>query len=275
MKSRFISGSKRILITGCAGSIGSELARQLYKNNKIYGLDFNEMGLHELKTELGIPVRVGDIRNKETLRDIFDDFKPEYVFHAAAYKSVDMLQYVPEEAVTTNILGTMNMLYYAKVYEVKKFITISTDKAVNPKSVMGASKLMCEMMTRNAGYTAVRFGNVLGSRGSLIQIWERQINRGEPITITDEKMMRYFMTIPEAVSLVIKASKIGKGGETICFEMGNPVSIKELAEEIIQKLGRDIEIQTIGNRGGEVMEEYLMTAEEKTKAIKMGDFYVL
>ena len=268
---------KCILISGMAGTIGSELARQLYRENKLYGLDLNEMGLHALKTELGIPVRVGDIRDKETLRNVFEDFKPQYVFHAAAYKSVDMMEYVPEEAISTNVQGTQNILEYAKIHEVEKFIYISTDKVVNAKSIMGKTKSLGETMTVNSGkgYITVRFGNVLGSRGSLLEIWERQINQGKPITVTDERMMRYFMTIPEAVNLVIKAAEIGKGGEIICFEMGNPVNIMELAERIVKQLGRHIPIEITGNRGGEVLEEQLMSEEEKKVAIRQGEFLII
>src|SRR3990167_3013823 len=224
--------NKRVLVTGASGSIGSELCRQLYKTNKLYALDLNEMGLHALKRELGVPVRVGDIRNRETLRNVFDDFRPQAVFHAAAYKSVDLMEYVPEEAIYTNVAGTLNVLDYCKIYEVEKMVFISTDKVVNAKSIMGKTKSLGETMTVNSGYVAVRFGNVLGSRGSLMEIWERQINEGQPLTITDPAMTRFFMTIPEACSLVLEAAKIGKGGEVICFEMGRPVSILKLAQEI-------------------------------------------
>ena len=265
----------RILLTGMAGSIGSELARQLCKKHKVYGLDIDEMGLHKLKMELGVSVRVGDIKNRETLRNVFDDFRPQIVYHAAAYKSVDMMEYVPEEAIYTNVIGTLNVLDYAKIFEVEKFVYISTDKVVNAKSIMGKTKSLGETMTVNSGYVAVRFGNVLGSRGSLLEIWERQINQGQPITITDEKMERYFMTIQEAVSLVIKASEIGQPREIVCFEMGRPVKILELAKEITQRLGRDIPIKVIGNRGGEVIQERLMTEEEKLIVKKRGEFYVI
>lgn len=274
IKTLFTLGS-RILVTGGAGSIGSELVRQLCKKNKVYVLDIDEMGLHSLKLETGVDVRVGDIRDRETLRNVFDDFRPQIVFHCAAYKSVDMMEYVPSEAIQTNVIGTLNVLDYAKIYEVKKFIYISTDKVVNAKSIMGKTKSLGETMTVNLGYTAVRFGNVLGSKGSLLEIWERQINENKPITITDEKMKRYFMTIPEAVNLVLEAVKIGKGGEVICFEMGKPVSILKVAEEIIKKLGRDIPIKIIGNRGGEVLEEKLMTEEEKKTAKRKGMFWII
>src|SRR3990167_1112256 len=267
----------RILITGAAGSIGSELVRQLHKNNKLYILDLNEMGLHELITELKVPGRVGDIRNRDTLRNVFDDFRPQTVFHAAACKSVDMMEYAPYEAISTNVVGTLNMLEYSKIYEVDKFVYVSTDKVVNAKSIMGVTKLLSERMVKNSGkgFIVVRFGNVLGSRGSLMEIWERQINQGKPITITDERMERYFMTIQEAVNLVIKASKIGKGGETILFEMGNPIKIIELAKMLIKQLGRDIPIEVIGNRGGETFKEKLMTLEEERVAKRVGEFYVI
>lgn len=269
--------NKRILVTGAAGSIGSEICRQLYKENKVYALDFNEMGLHKLKRDLGVATRVGDVRNRETLRNVFDDFKPQIVFHAAAYKSVDMMEYVPEEAINTNVLGTLNVLDYSKIYGVERFVFISTDKVVNAKSIMGKTKSLGETMTVNSGkgYIAVRFGNVLGSRGSLLEIWEEQINAGKAITITDPNMMRFFMTIPEAVNLVLEAVNLGKGGEVICFEMGKPVSILSLAQEIIQKLGREIPIEIIGNRGGEVLEEKLMTEEEAKTAVRVGQFYVI
>ena len=270
-------GNKRILITGGAGTVGSELTRQLYKRNKLYLLDINEMGLHELKTDLGVPVRVGDIRNRETVKDVFDDFRPQVVFHAAAYKSVDMMEYSPREATSTNVDGTANVLDYAKIYSTERFIFLSTDKVVNAASVMGQTKKLGETMTVNSGkgFIAVRFGNIMGSRGSLIEIWERQINQGKPITVTDDRMKRYFMTKEEAVNLVIEAAKIGEGGEVICFDIGKPVNIRQLAEELVKKLGRDISIENIGNRGGEVLEERLMTIEEEGRAIKKGKFFII
>jgi len=267
--------NKRILITGAAGSIGSELAKQLYKENKIYGLDIDEMRLHEVKRDLHIPVRVGDIRNKDTLRDVFSDFNPQIVFHAAAYKSVDMMEYVPQEAVSTNVNGTENVLYCSKVMEVEKFIFISTDKAVNAKSIMGKTKSLGETMTVNSGkgYIAVRFGNVIGSRGSVLEIWEKQLNERKPITVTDERMLRYFMTIEEAVSLVIEAARIGEGGEVICFDMKKPVKIIDLAARIAKELRGEIEVT--GIRPGEQLEEHLMTVEEEQRAIRKGNFFII
>lgn len=266
----------RILITGIAGSIGSELARQLHKKHKIYGIDINESELFYLMEELSIPARVGDIRDMETVRNVFDDFKPEIVYHAAAYKHVGTMEYAPLEAIKTNILGLYNVLQYSKIYETKKFVFISTDKAINSNSIMGATKRVGEIMVKNSGkgYVVVRFGNVLGSRGSLVPIWERQINQGKAITVTDERMTRYMMTIEEACGLVIKASEIGQGGEIILFEMGNPIKILDLAKELIQRLGRG-EVKVTGIRPGETLDEKLMLEEEKVKAIKKGQFWII
>lgn len=269
--------NKRILITGMAGSIGSELARQLYKHNKVYGVDINESELFCLTQELGIPGRVGDIREIETVRNIFDDFRPQIVYHAAAYKHVSPMEYTPLEAIKTNILGLYNILEYSKIYESQKFVFISTDKAINSNSIMGATKRVGEIMVKNSGkgFIVVRFGNVLGSRGSLIPIWQKQIEQGKGITVTDERMTRYMMTIEEAVSLVIKAGEMGKGGEIIMFEMGKPVKILELAKRLVNELGRDIPIKVTGIRAGETLEERLMTLEEEGKAIKKGKFYII
>ena len=266
----------RILITGAAGSIGSELVRQLAPNNKVYGLDTNETDLFDLVEETGIGYRVGDIRDENTVRDTFSDFKPEVVYHAAAYKHVTPMELFPLEAIKTNINGLYNVMHYSKVYPVKKFVFISTDKAVNPNSVMGATKRVGEIMIKNQGkgYVVVRFANVLGSRGSLIPIWERQIARGEPITVTHPYMERYFMTIPEAVNLVIEGSKIGKGGEIMVLDMGKPIKILDLAKEIISNLKRG-EVKITGTRPGESLNEKLMLEEEEAVAIKSGKFYII
>ena len=267
----------RILITGMAGSIGSELARQLYKKHKIYGIDINESQLFLLVNELNIPSRVGDIRDESTIRDIFDDFKPEIVYHAAAYKHVSPMEYTPLEAIKTNILGLYNVLYYSKIYKVKKFVFISTDKAINSYSIMGATKRVGEIMTKNSGkgFVAVRFGNVLGSRGSVIPIWQKQIDDNKPITVTDERMERYMMTIEEAVGLVIKAGEIGQGGEIIVMDMGRKVNILELAKGILRESRKDLPIKIIGIRPGETLDEKLMLEEEKSKAIKKGNFWII
>lgn len=268
---------KRILITGVAGSIGSELMRQLSERNKVYGIDINETGLFDLITDYGIAGRVGNIRDPDTVRDVFSDFKPQAVFHAAAYKHVTPMEWTPMEAIQTNIVGLQNVLHYAKVYPVEKFVFISTDKAINPNSVMGATKRLGEIMTKNQGkgFVVVRFGNVLGSRGSVIPIWQRQIDRGEPITVTDTDMERYFMTIEEAVYLVIQASRIGKGGEIIILDMGKQVKILDLAKKIIEDSRKDIPIKIIGRRPGEMLTEKLMLEEESARAIKKNGFYII
>ena len=249
---------KRILVAGGAGSIGSELVRQLAKDNKIFLLDTNESGTFDLTEELSqegywVKPRIGDIRNKETVADLFADFKPQIVFQAAAYKHVSPMEMYPEEAISTNINGTYNLLREAKRYEcLEKFVFVSTDKAVSSNSVMGATKRVGEIMVKNQGGIAVRFGNVMGSRGSVLPIWQRQIDQGKPLTITDRRMTRYMMTIPEAVGLVIEAAETGKGGEIFCLDMGKPVNIYDLAVEILGKAGKS-EIKEIGMRAGETL----------------------
>lgn len=270
---------KRILVAGGAGSIGSELVRQLAVNNKVFVLDSNESNAFDLTEELShegywVKPRIGDIRNKETVADLFEDFKPQFVFQAAAYKHVSPMEMYPEEAISTNIMGTYNLLREAKRYEcLEKFVFISTDKAVSSASVMGATKRVGEIMVKNQGGIAVRFGNVMGSRGSLIPIWQRQIDQGKPITITDKRMTRYMMTIPEAVGLVIEAAETGKGGEIFCLEMGKPVNIYDLAMEILGKSGSSVGVKEIGMRPGETLEERLWLSEEKPE--KLGNFYVI
>ena len=274
---------KRILVTGGAGSIGSELVRQLAVNNKVFILDFNETDTFDLYEELHheghwVHYRVGDVRNLDTVKDVFSDFKPQYVFHAAAYKHVTPMEIYPEEAVQTNIIGTLNVLKTARNLEcVEKFVYISTDKVIHANSVMGATKKVGEIMVKNSGkgFVAVRFGNVLGSRGSVIPFWQNQINRGKDITVTDERMERYFMSIDEACSLVIKAGEKGNGGETIVLDMGKRVNVLELAKEVINKSGRDVGIKMIGIRPGETIDEKLMTKEEEESAVKDGNFWIL
>lgn len=270
--------NKRILVTGGAGSIGSELVRQLAPNNKVFILDFNETGAFDLAEELKqdghwVEARVGDVRDRETVRDLFEDFKPEYVFHAAAYKHVTPMETYPLEAINTNIIGTHNVMHEAKRWEcLEKFVFISTDKVVNGESIMGATKKVGEIMVRNQGGIAVRFGNVLGSRGSVIPLWQNQINRGKPLTVTDSRMTRFMMTIPEAVNLVIEASQIGNAGECLILDMGEQVNILELAKKI---LGKEDGIKMIGIRPGETLDEKLMTLEEEQSATKKGRFYVI
>jgi FlaA1/EpsC-like NDP-sugar epimerase len=270
--------NKRCLVTGGAGSIGSELVRQLSKDNKVFVLDFNEIGVLNIINNKSIFGRVGDIRDKETVKDVFSDFKPQIVFHAAAYKSVDMMEGTPLEAIQTNIIGTYNMIDIARRWEcVEKFVFISSDKAIQSYSIMGATKRVGEIITKNQGkgYVAVRFGNVLGSRGSVIPIWQEQINQGKPITITDERMERYFMTIEEACELVIKAAEIGEGGEIMVMDMGERVNILDMAKSIIKETHKDIPIEIIGIRPGEVLVEELMTEEEKGRAKKIDKFWII
>jgi len=274
---------KRILITGGGGSIGSELVRQLCIHNKIFILDFNETATFDLTEELKqkgywVVCRIGDIRNKETVQDVFSDFKPQLVFHAAAYKHVTPMEWYPEEAVQTNILGTLNVLKAARNLEcIEKFVYISTDKAINSNSVMGATKKVGEIMVRNQGkgYVVVRFGNVLGSRGSVIPLWQSQIDRNEKLTVTDKRMTRYMMTIPQACELVVKATETGRGGEIFILEMGDPINILELAQKVISESGKDVGIKMIGIRPGETLTEKLMTEEEQKVAIKNDKFWII
>lgn len=274
--------NKKILITGGGGSIGSELVRQLCVQNKVFILDFNETATFDLTEELKqkghwVHCRVGDIRDKETVEDVFDDFQPQVVFHAAAYKHVTPMEWYPIEAIQANVLGTYNVLHSAKIHGVEKFVYISTDKAINSKSIMGITKRLGEVMVQNSGkgYLAVRFGNVLGSRGSVIPLWQRQIDNGEDLTVTHKDMTRYFMTIPEACELVIEAGENGKGGEIYILDMGNPVNVFQLASEILEKSGKKLGIKMIGIRPGETLSEKLMTEEEERTAIKQGKFYII
>ena len=270
--------NKRIIVTGCAGSIGSELCRQLCKNNKIFGIDSNESGFFDIQQETGIYGRVGDIRDEKTVFDIFSDFKPQVVFHAAAYKHVPLMERYPIEAISTNIMGLWNVIKEAKNWEcLEKFVFVSTDKVCSGNSIMGATKRLGEIIVKNQGkrFIVVRFANVLGSRGSIIPIWEKQINEGKNITITDKRMTRYMMSIEEAVSLVIMASEEGSGGEIFILDMGKPIKILDLAKEIIRKTGRNIPIDIIGIREGETLTEELMFEEEKKKAVKKGKYYII
>lgn len=266
---------KRILIPGGGGSIGSELVRQLSKDNKVYILDNNESGLFDICQETGASGRVGDIRDDRTVRDVFSDFKPQVVINAAAYKHVPLMEQFPLEAIQVNVLGTYNLIYYAGVYAVEKFVQISSDKAVNATSVMGQTKRLSETIAVNMGYTAVRFGNVWNSRGSVATIWQRQIANNEPLTVTDERMTRYVMSIEEAVGLVIEAAENAEAGQTWILDMGEPKSIMNLAAWEIEKSGKDLEIQIIGVRPGEVLEERLMSQEEEKRAIKKDRFWII
>ena len=271
--------NKRILIAGFSGSIGEELTRQLCKNNKVFGIDLDETRSFDLVQDLQdfwVKYRVGDIRNKDTVGDVFSDFKPQIVINAAAYKHVSPMEHYPREAVETNILGNLNLLEESIKWEcLEKYIFISTDKVVNASSIMGATKKVSEIIVKNQGGIVVRFGNVLGSRGSVIPIWQRQADKGEPLIITDSRMERFFMTIEEACGLVVEAIKIGQGGEIIILDMKQPINIKNLAEAIIERSGRDLGLKEIGIRPGEQLKEELMTTEERQRAIKQGKFWVI
>lgn len=274
--------NKRIVITGGAGSIGSEICRQLSANNKIFVLDSNESDTFDLTEHLKqegywVKPRVGDVRDMETVKDLFEDFKPQLVFHCAAAKHVSPNETYPLEAIRTNIIGTYNVLHQAKRYEcLEKMIYISTDKVVNANSVMGATKKVGEIMVKNAGGIVVRFGNVMGSRGSVIPIWQKQLDAGKPLTITDSRMERYMMTIPQACELVIKAAEEGKGGEIFIMDMGKRVNILSILTDMLKKVGDpEYPIEEIGIRPGETLDEKLMTQEEEKIAIKKDKFYII
>ncbi|MGE0568417.1 MAG: polysaccharide biosynthesis protein [Bacteroidia bacterium] len=272
-----------VLITGAAGSIGSELARQCFQFNpkKVYLLDQAESPLHELDLEFldlfgkeKYEVVLGDVRNEERMRNVFNSFKPDMVFHAAAYKHVPMMESNPSESVFTNVLGTKVCADLSVEFKVKKFVFISTDKAVNPTSVMGASKRIAEIYIQSLGansetqFITTRFGNVLGSNGSVIPRFKKQIQEGGPITITHPDITRYFMTIPEACQLVLEAACMGTGGEIFVFDMGKSVKILDLAKKMIKlsglEEGKDIQIIFTGLRPGEKLYEELLADSENT-----------
>lgn len=275
--------SKNVLVSGAAGSIGSELVRQILKFSpgKIILLDQAESPLYDLELELSdfskqhiTEFVIGDIRNKERLENVFRTFKPDVVFHAAAYKHVPLMEENPSEAVLTNVLGTKNIADLSVKYDVKEFVMISTDKAVNPSNVMGASKRIAEIYTQalNANnktkFITTRFGNVLGSNGSVIPRFKKQIEKGGPLTITHPEITRYFMTIPEACQLVLEASAMGNGGEIFLFDMGESVKIIDLAHKMIRLSGltldKDIQIVYTGLRPGEKLYEELLNDHENT-----------
>ena len=279
--------NKTILITGAAGSIGSELSRQAVKFNPglILLLDQDETGIFNIGKELKedfsfLDVRsfVADIRDKESISKIFSEFRPQIIFHAAAYKHVPLMEENPDEAIKNNIFGTKVLADASISFGVESFVQISTDKAVNPTSVMGATKRVCEMICRassqknSAKFISVRFGNVLDSRGSVIPAFREQIRRGGPVEVTHPEMTRYFMLISEACLLVIQAGAMGKGGEVFVLDMGKPVKILDLAKDMIKLSGlkpdKEIAIVYTGTRPGEKLFEEILTAEEGTAATK-------
>lgn len=274
---------KVVLVTGAAGSIGSGLVRQISKYNPelIILLDQAESPLYELQqelktffTNLKFEIVIGDIRNYDRMENLFNHFKPNVVFHAAAYKHVPLMEDNPSEAIFTNVKGTKNLVDLANQFHVEKFVMISTDKAVNPTNVMGASKRIAEIYAQHKNqssetkYITTRFGNVLGSNGSVIPLFQKQIENGGPITLTDERITRFFMTIPEACQLVLEAGTMGNGGEIFVFDMGESVKIIDLARKMIKlsglEEGKDIEIKVTGLRPGEKLYEELLAQDENT-----------
>lgn len=267
---------KRILVTGAAGSIGSELCRQIikYKPKHLLMLDVNENDLYLLELFLKrhhdamIDTEICNIREKTRLDYLMKNYKPQIIFHAAAHKHVPLMEKSPEEAVKNNVFGTKNVIDLSDKYEVEKFVMISTDKAVNPTNIMGATKRLAELLVENKNkmsktkFMATRFGNVLGSNGSVIPIFKSLIEEGRNLTVTHPEITRYFMTIPEAAELVVEAGSIGKGGEVFVLDMGEPVKIMELAKKMINLsgliLGEDIDIEITGLRPGEKLYEELL-----------------
>ena len=279
----FLHG-QRVLVTGAGGSIGSELARQAagFGPASLVLLDHAENGLYYVHNELqgqhsslSLHAVVADIRDAEALEQAFARFRPTVVFHAAAHKHVPLLETNPREGVLNNVAGTRNLLDAAERHRTSKFVLISTDKAVNPSSVMGATKRVCEMLMQSRShrahtrFVAVRFGNVLGSEGSVVPLFERQIQRGGPLTVTHPEARRFFMTIPEAVRLVLQAGAMGRGGEVFLLDMGEQVRIADLARQLIRmaglREGEDIEIVFTGLRPGEKLYEELHSAAEQTR----------
>lgn len=267
---------RTVLITGAGGSIGSEICRQVahLSPDKILLLGRGENSIYEIERELkgcGAEVVgiIADIQNKARLEAIFSEHSPEIVYHAAASKHVPLMENNPTEAVLNNIIGTKNLVDMAHKYGVNSFVMISTDKAVKPSSVMGASKRIAELLVQsmnsssNTRFSIVRFGNVLGSRGSVVPLFQEQIDKGGPITITNYNMTRFFMTIPEASKLVIQAGAFAKGGEIFILDMGEPVKVYDLALKMIEFSGRyDVEIVEVGIRPGEKIHEELLSQHE-------------
>lgn len=273
---------RTVLVTGGGGSIGSELCRQIagYSPALLIIFDIYENNAYELQQQLALEypsvktlVLIGSIRDAGRVGQIFADYRPDVVYHAAAHKHVPLMENSPCEAVKNNVFGTLNLVRAADEYGVSTFILVSTDKAVNPTNIMGATKRICEMIIcdfnarSRTNYACVRFGNVLGSSGSVIPIFEKQIESGGPVTVTHKDVIRYFMTIPEAVSLLLQAGVYARGGEMFVLDMGKPVKIDDLARAVIRRAGKrpdvDIMIEYTGLRPGDKLyEELLLSAED-------------
>jgi len=290
--SSYLKG-KRILVTGAGGSIGSELCRQIarFVPEEIIFFDNHENWVYYLGVEFNLKYPqikyktiIGDIRDVGILKNVFTTNRPQVVFHAAAHKHVPLMEDNPVSAVKVNIIGTRNLIYASNHYKVEKFVFISTDKAVNPTSIMGATKRIAEMILQakarvsKTKFVAVRFGNVLGSTGSVIPLFKKQIEEGGPVTVTDPDVRRYFMSIPEAAQLVLQAGAMGSGGEIFILDMGEQIKIIDLAENMIAlsglKVGKDIEIKFIGLRPGEKLYEEILLDKEKDKITKHNKIYI-
>lgn len=285
--------NKTVLVTGAGGSIGSEICRQIakHKPKKLIMIDIYENNIYDIQlelkknyTNLDLTTLIASVRDEKRIDEIFDIYHPEIVFHAAAHKHVPLMEDSPNEAIKNNCQGTYIVAKMSDKYETKKFILISTDKAINPTNVMGASKRICEMITqyfsRNSKtiYALVRFGNVLGSNGSVVPLFKKQIEEGGPVTVTDENIIRYFMTIPEAVALVIQAGAYASGGEVFILDMGEPVKIIDMAKKLIKLSGyepyADIDIKITGLRPGEKMYEELLMNEEGKKETNNNKIFI-
>lgn len=286
--------NKTVLVTGGGGSIGSELCRQIvkYDPKRLVILDIYENNLYDIEMELraeypklNLEAIVASVRDKARLNNVFETYKPEIVFHAAAHKHVPLMEKSPLEAIKNNVFGTYNVVNCADEYGVEKFVLISTDKAVNPTNIMGASKRVCEMIVQaknkvsKTEYVAVRFGNVLGSNGSVIPLFKKQIERGGPVTVTHKDITRFFMTIPEAVQLILQAVTYAKGGEIFVLDMGEPVKIYDLAVSLIKLLGYepnvDIPIEITGLRPGEKLYEEILMSEEGLTSTKHNKIFII
>jgi FlaA1/EpsC-like NDP-sugar epimerase len=286
-------GGARVLVTGAGGSIGSELCRQIapFAPERLILFELSENNLYQIHRQLVayfpallVTPIVGDVRDKEKVGAVLAQQQPQVVFHAAAHKHVPLMEANVDEVVANNVFGTRHVLEASIHYGVNRFVLVSTDKAVNPKSVMGASKRVAELLVQEAAhrngsaFVAVRFGNVLGSSGSVVPLFKEQIAAGGPVTVTHPDIQRYFMTIPEAVSLIIQAAALGKGGEIFVLDMGEPVKIKDLAGDLIRlsgfEPGQDIEIVFTGLRPGEKLREELFTAQEQCQSTKHQQIFV-